>query len=524
MNWVQSSNGCVLCGSWTGQHQNHNCPTGFDNCKEPGCGKAHMHQLHGSNNKFAGMVHVSNQVNQSKPKSKNKSKPSAMTLNYRGDPEHRVGARVDVPGPATPSVGGPKAKARSKAAKTPGQGARGGCPGSTTVSGPEFSKAGPAPTNQDVDQENKQVTLYQMERILLAPGFCIPTVLAMYDTGANVNIVVTSLAERLGLKGRAVQQTITTAGGERTVHVTKQYWLPLQKRSGEVCKVLCIGMDRITEDVGMVDVAEAAELFGLDKVDVYRPQGQVDLILGVHEAAIFPVHKALRGNLQLLGSCFGSGLLLAGTHPCLKLIGQSQGAAPLHFRKKGSSTVTKIKKNSRKFAKVNLVHSECECLITRAESSFFESEELGLSQPARCGTCKDCSKCSVRARQMSRKEQAELAVIESSIVFNKDEAKVTFEYPYLYKDVSKLGNNIGQVIKIEESVEKGLVKSGRKEEYDRELRGYLGRGAFKELSKEEIEAWRIKGGAVNYISHHGVLKESQPNHKIKNRVKFQSGQ
>ena len=76
----------------------------------------------------------------------------------------------------------------------------------------------------------------------------------MYDTGANVNIVVTSLAERLGLQGRAVQQTITTAGGDRTVHSTKQYWLPLQKRSGEVHKVLCIGMDRITEDVGLVDV------------------------------------------------------------------------------------------------------------------------------------------------------------------------------------------------------------------------------------------------------------------------------
>ena len=87
---------------------------------------------------------------------------------------------------------------------------------------------------------------------------------------------------------------------------------------------------------------------------------------------------------------------------------------------------------------------------------------------------------------MSRKEQAELAVIERSIVFDKDEAKVTFEYPYLYKDVSKLGNNIGQVIKIEESVERGLVKSGRKDEYDRELRGYIGRGAFKELSKAEM--------------------------------------
>ena len=55
---------------------------------------------------------------------------------------HRVGARVDVPGSAPTSVGGP------------------------------------APTKKDVDRENGQVTLYQMERILLAEGFCIPTVLS----------------------------------------------------------------------------------------------------------------------------------------------------------------------------------------------------------------------------------------------------------------------------------------------------------------------------------------------------------
>ena len=86
-------------------------------------------------------------------------------------------------------------------------------------------------------------------------------------------------------------------------------------------------------------------------MDVCRPKGQVDLILGIHEAGVFPVHKARIGNLQLLVSCFGSGLLLAGSHPSLKLVGQSQGAAPLHFRMKDSCTVTTIKKNFRKSAK-----------------------------------------------------------------------------------------------------------------------------------------------------------------------------
>ena len=250
-----------------------------------------MASLHGAKNKFAGMIHVSNQV-------KAKAKSSAKTVNYRVDPAPRVEARV----------------------------------GSQRTSG-----GSPAPTTKDSKLENSQVTLYQMERIMLAEGFG-GTVLTMYDTGANVNIVVTKVAESLGLQGRPVTQTITTAGGERTVHTTKQYWLPLRKRSGEVHKVLCLGMDRITEDVEMVDVSEAAKLFGVDAVDVYRPKGQVDLILGIGEAGVFPVHKQKIGNLQLLGSCFGSGQLLAGSHSCLKYTGQRKGAGPMHFRRKGSGT------------------------------------------------------------------------------------------------------------------------------------------------------------------------------------------
>ena len=79
-------NGCVLCGDWTGGHQNHNCPyriSVMQDCRVRE--EAHMASLHGSKNKFAGMVHISNQVIKSKPKSKKskpKSKASTMTLNY----------------------------------------------------------------------------------------------------------------------------------------------------------------------------------------------------------------------------------------------------------------------------------------------------------------------------------------------------------------------------------------------------------------------------------------------------------
>ena len=85
-----------------------------------------------------------------------------------------------------------------------------------------------------------------------------------------------------------------------------------------------------------------------------------------------------------------------------------------------------------------------------------------------------------------------------------------FEYPHI-KDVTKLQDNFGQVVAITTQVEKRLVKLGRREEYDDKVRGYLGRGAFVELEKEEMENWH---GPINYISHHGVLKQSSTSTRL----------
>ena len=99
VQWLQNTNGCVLCGDWTGTHQRDSCQSGYSGCRK--CGKKHMDMLHGSANKFAGLVHISNQVTSTKARRrprrnrKNKSAPSAMTENYRVDPAPRVEARVD---------------------------------------------------------------------------------------------------------------------------------------------------------------------------------------------------------------------------------------------------------------------------------------------------------------------------------------------------------------------------------------------------------------------------------------------
>ena len=56
VNWLERVQGCVMCGDWTGSHQNKNCPVSQTPCGEQNCGKLHMKRLHGSVNKYCGAV------------------------------------------------------------------------------------------------------------------------------------------------------------------------------------------------------------------------------------------------------------------------------------------------------------------------------------------------------------------------------------------------------------------------------------------------------------------------------------
>ena len=390
------------------------------------------------------------------------------------------------------------------------------CPRRCQTKGSEDTLGGDVPTKKEIQEANAVVALYPIQRVLIE-GRVNSSAVTMFDTGANVHLILNDFAERNGWVGRPVTQTIVTAGGARTVHTTKQYWVPLKKKDGTIVKILCLGMDQITDEMDLVDVSAAAEMFGVSVQELYRPTGSVDILIGIHEAALFPTFKEERGNLRLMSSQFGSGLVLEGSHPRIDAGGLRINPEALHFTRtvKGAAGAKpRGKVKSPKVANVNFVHSESVMHAGKAQFSFLENEELGVGQPARCGTCKNCTRCSVRAQQMTAKEQSELALVEECIKFNEEEKKVVFSYPYI-KDVSRLQDNYQQAVAIESGVEKRLLKMGKRAEYDKEMLGYIGRGAFKKLTQEEIDSWKKKGGPVNYISHHGVLKETSATTKLR---------
>ena len=65
----------------------------------------------------------------------------------------------------------------------------------------------------------------------------------------------------------------------------------------------------------------AARLFDNKVVEeqIKRPQGQVDMLIGLHAAALFPTvensEQDAVGNLRLLSTKFGTGWVVDGQHP-----------------------------------------------------------------------------------------------------------------------------------------------------------------------------------------------------------------
>ena len=59
----------------------------------------------------------------------------------------------------------------------------------------------------------------------------------------------------------------------------------------------------------------AAQMFGVKDWEVQRPSGEVDLLIGIKAASIFPTVERTEGNLRLFPLQFWMGWLINGTNP-----------------------------------------------------------------------------------------------------------------------------------------------------------------------------------------------------------------
>ena len=164
---------------------------------------------------------------------------------------------------------------------------------------------------------NTEVTLLPIQEVMVEGQS--RTCNLLYDSGSNVNLIRHAYAKQLGLSGSTVSQTLQVTGREPELQQTVLYNIPLRRASGEVEHVTAYGISDITANLHPVNLAPIIVFFsGIQLKDIQRPTGKVDLLLGIHEARLFPSHVLhSHDNLLLYQSSFGSGLLLVGHYPLL---------------------------------------------------------------------------------------------------------------------------------------------------------------------------------------------------------------
>ena len=189
-----------------------------------------------------------------------------------------------------------------------------------TTKTPEVTRA---PTPGEVRDANEAFALVPVQEVAVKGNG--PLIKVFFDAGSNIHLVRREYTERAGWVGTPVRQAMTMAGGSTKEWDTALYSIPLVKNNGTEVRLLATAVDQVTKELARVDVTAAATMFGCRASELLRPSGQVDLLIGIQSAAIFPTVRATRGNLRLLESQFGSGLLLDGAHPAVKPASDAPG-------------------------------------------------------------------------------------------------------------------------------------------------------------------------------------------------------
>ena len=72
-------------------------------------------------------------------------------------------------------------------------------------------------------------------------------------------------------------------------------------------------------------------MFNVEEQLIVHPVGEVDLLVGIHLAEIFPITQATIRNLRLLKSQFGLGFLMDGAHLEVKPTGGRMDKDAFHI-------------------------------------------------------------------------------------------------------------------------------------------------------------------------------------------------
>ena len=331
-----------------------------------------------------------------------------------------------------------------------------------------------------------------------------------WDTGSNRVLINNEYAKENKMKAKTTSITMNVAGGgKRRIEVNIYDWKFLG-RDGKSYPLWGYGIDTIIAEEDTVDPSPVRHLFPHIPESVFQQLGKrrLDILVGLNFFSLFPSGGEGRdavGNLRVLKTNFGkSSYILAGSHEDLAVSGFIFPKEAEEFRVARCSVIVE-NINDKIEEKRNDIRISKLKVEKEMETGFWETDQLGVEPPRRCASCRKCAEkgeCSEEHLLHSYQETLEYEILEKNVVVENGKTKV--RYPFK-KDPSCFSDNKKVVTKVAEKLWQRLKKENLLDSYHAEIKKYIDRGTFRVLTEEEMNSYE---GPVNYITHHGVIKDS----------------
>ena len=244
---------------------------------------------------------------------------------------------------------------------------------------------------------------------------------------------------------------------------------------------------KISGVITSIDISGVKTLFSMETQQKWswladRPEGDIELLVGSELAGLHPDTLEKVGDLKVMKSQFGHGLLLTGRHPSISVesvFWPESVSAIRQGRFRMMEGAYMVKKQAVSISKPR---------------DFYAGEEMGVYCPKRCNKCKSCTECPFSNRMLSEREQFEYNLMERGVKHDEREGVFRVSYPFLQDPAVALTDNWVQAVAMATSLEKKLKKEGFEKEFNREFDKMKEKGAIVELSQQEMDQW---GGAVH---------------------------
>ena len=312
----------------------------------------------------------------------------------------------------------------------------------------------------------------------------------MIDPGSDTNFIRNEFAVQLGLVGESCQFRLKVVEQEaRPIHTTR-YTLEIEAKDGTRHVIIAMGLDTITVLPPDPDLSVLRDLLsGYPEEMLQRPQGEVDILLGLRNSALHGSTVEQWENLRILQSPLGCGWSLRGTHSRLQY--SSARLAPSL-----SATAYMLRQAEAD------IDQEFQVFHLQSREEFHELDELGTAPPPVCLKCRGCRDCTFRRKRLTPEEQEVVTRVEREMHVDTLTGTITAKYPWK-NCVKRMVDNRRQAERIQETMERHMCQVGTHGGYVEEMNKAIAEGKVRELTRQEMEDWH---GPTHYITTFAVVK------------------